>query len=70
MSKLNQLTQNQLYNVVKDDQKDYITKICLKKLLPIRAPVTILLIRTTLTKPFLLLLRKLIPNGLNSLWNK
>ena len=61
MSKLNQLSQSQLYNMVKDNQKDYITKIYLKKLLLVRAPVTILLIRTTLTKPSLLLLKRLIP---------
>ena len=47
--------------MVKDNQKNYITKIYLKKLLPVEAPITILLIRITLTKPFLLLLRKLIP---------
>ena len=47
--------------MVEDDQKDYIIKIYLKKLLPIKAPVIILLIKTTLIKPFLLLLRKLIP---------
>ena len=46
--------------MVKDDQKNYIIKIYLKKLPPVRVPVTILLIRTTSTKPFLLVLRRLI----------
>ena len=49
--------------MVKDNEKDYIIKTYLikKLLLSIEAPVTILLIKITLTKPSLLLLKRLIP---------
>ena len=47
--------------MAKDDQKNYIIKIYLiKKLSPVKAPVTILLIKIILTKLSLVLLRKLI----------